>query len=115
MQPNYSGTFNTAKNCTKYSQNICSVVDGQTEVKFEVVIQIKVMISLTLFFMLACYLSRCVQLFLRVCFCNLSKTSNPKYRLFITRGGYDIIIMVPGKIEIQGKIFLWDSLSQFSG
>ena len=25
MQPNYSGTFNTAKTCTKFSQNICSV------------------------------------------------------------------------------------------
>ena len=25
MQPNYSGTCNTAKSCTKYSQNICSV------------------------------------------------------------------------------------------
>ena len=26
MQSNYSGTCNTAKSCTKYSQNVCSVV-----------------------------------------------------------------------------------------
>ena len=36
MQPDYSGTCNTAKSCTEYSQNICSALLQKEALKLAV-------------------------------------------------------------------------------